>query len=162
MWGLSWESAPKELKWWWGEGHQNLKNLPDIEDGTAFGKSLIKYWASLQPSWRGPQLSRNVPEAHVWTIFAVPGPNGLFLFLVCISWWIRSLDGSDHKKFFTLLEDITWVLLQSTEKYSTPTFTSTRRGATELKEKGSKSNQALNLKKRASDVELSTHKRRRA
>jgi len=162
MWGLSWEGAPQELEWWWGRGRQNLKNSPGIEDGKAFGKTLIKYWTSLQPSWRGPGLSKNVPNDHVWATYAVPGPNGLFLIIVCISWWIRVLDGSDHAKFFGLLDDVTWVLTQSSDKLMNPGSAVTRRGPAEMINEGSNSGRNPHAKKRVSASTSSASKRRRA
>jgi hypothetical protein len=126
LWGLSWESAPKELELWWETG-QNIAKVPEIENSSTFSKALGKYWVKLQPDWRGNSLSRNAPQDHSWAQYAVPGPNGLFLIIICLSWWLPILEDQDREKFFALTEDVAWVLVQSTGKLLSATSTTGRR-----------------------------------
>lgn len=109
---MSWVGAPDELTWWQEKARQNVAKQPTISL-PGFGDSVRNWWLELQPEWRGPALSRDTPADHLWFGFKVGGPGGLFLVVMCMSWWLPFVTADDINDFTSLANDITWVLHQS-------------------------------------------------
>jgi hypothetical protein len=108
---LSVENAPLELFVWEQKMHQNVSRVPAITNPIHFQESVRNWWISLQPQWRGPLLAtHHVPDDVDWGGLRVGGPSGIFLVIVCLSWWIP-MDNSAH--LISLIQDVTWVLRNS-------------------------------------------------
>ncbi|KAI0686906.1 hypothetical protein C8T65DRAFT_560514, partial [Cerioporus squamosus] len=89
---LSPKSRPEEVKYWINRGRKYDKP-PKIKSLPSFVTQFRKWWARLQPSdccdpeelW---PLLRNVPEdASRWSDVKRGGCNGLFMVIMCLSWW---------------------------------------------------------------------------
>lgn len=108
---MSWVGAPDELTWWQEKAKQNIAKRPAI-GSPDFPNAVRNWWLQLQPEWRGSFLSRDTPADHSWFDFQVGGPNGLFLVIVCMSWWLPSVTTETSADFASLAEDIAWTLAQ--------------------------------------------------
>lgn len=105
---------PKELKKWVESGRyrSTITILPN--DVPRFGKSVWKWWKSLQPAWRGVDSQTERPE-HVnqmgneWSTLDFSGPNGWLGILVCIRWWGEAVHGLKQDKRDRLMAD--WLAL---------------------------------------------------
>jgi hypothetical protein len=105
----------------WLKGGRKFQAMPIIgmSDAGTFGDFWMKWWAHLQPDWRGdgPVLSRDAPEGADWTELQKGGPNGFFLVLLSYCWWGSAAidDDSDeiqptYSKWIEMFEDMEWVL----------------------------------------------------
>jgi len=112
-WSIQWKGAPEEVIWWWYTAKKKINKKPDLTTTTlpGFRKSFREWWVSMQPPWRGPSLSRSAPADATWADIKVPGPSGLFITLMALSWWYP-LISDDRDTFDELAKDITWVLSQ--------------------------------------------------
>ena len=86
--------------------------MPSLEDSQAFGTSWKTWWQSMQPAWRGRNLSRNIPSDANWSPLLYGGANGLFLVILSLAWWIRA-DRSNNisdDRIADAIEEVSWVL----------------------------------------------------
>jgi hypothetical protein len=74
------------------------------------------WWESLQPSWRTQDswpLSHHVPLDEDWSGLHRGGINGLFIVLMCLSWWVsKDLSPKELEVFQEAKSDVAWVLKQ--------------------------------------------------
>lgn len=129
MWSLPWNGAPEELSSWWYAGKRKLNRQPKLNTTTVidFRQALQSWWVSMQLPWRRPSLSRLTPADATWESTKVPGPSGLYVLLIGLSWWYPVIT-DDRDLFDELAIDITWVLSQSDPETSeTPAALTTRR-----------------------------------
>ena len=71
----------------------------------------------MQPEWRSPDvgwpLSRVIPEGdHSWSVLEHAGPNGFFLILMALSWWVQAVECKIDldEDLLGALDDVLWVL----------------------------------------------------
>ena len=72
-----------------GTQRRDLSKRPTILDAAAFGRELVAWWRSIQPSWRDlgdgrPLLTQPMGEMDA---LMKPGKCGFFLVLLALVWW---------------------------------------------------------------------------
>lgn len=118
---------PKAVTWWSSRARPN--KLPPYDSLTSFGKSIVKWWISIQPDWRRPGLTcgktsrdegygnTSEDEGSCWERLYQPGVNGLLNVIIVVYWWARILEErseSADAAYNWLVSDVTWVLSQLT------------------------------------------------
>jgi hypothetical protein len=73
------------------------------------------WWVTIQPSWRsgesgsGP-LDQECPANADWKVLQRGGSNGIFIILMCLTWWGKAATTpQDRDAFTTAVEDVAWV-----------------------------------------------------
>ena len=95
-----------------------MKNTRDFVHGDdvgpeKFGAKVLKWWLTIQPTTRKAwPLSHEQPaEDFSFEYFERGGPNGVFLMILCLSWWANALDANtDYMSFGLVVNDVRWVL----------------------------------------------------
>lgn len=80
-----------------------------------FGAAVIEWWLTIQPTARKdwPPTYGPLPEGFSFDYFNRGGPNGVFLVILCLSWWANALTSDqDHANFKLVVDDVHWVLEQ--------------------------------------------------
>ncbi len=102
------------MKFWTSRG-RNYEKPPKIKSLPAFVSAFRQWWARLQPPTRREEgavwpLLRNAPaDAAAWSALRRGGCNGIFMVLMCLSWWFASLsEGDDTSELQLAVEDVTW------------------------------------------------------
>lgn len=157
---LSWVGVPDELTWWQDKARQDVKKRPQFDPST-FKASILNWWTCLQPDWRGPSLSRDVPSDHSWRGYKVGGPKGLILFIMCLSWVMA--DFREDNDIVNVVEDLTWVLQQfDTSQPPVPTSGDFARASPDNAAKRVDAGGPIrNVAKRPAKVTKAANKRRR-
>lgn len=67
----------------------------------AYAATWKKWWCTLQPQWRNisswpPSTAAIGPDAD-WSALSVGGPNGIFLPLMALSWWVGAANGMNDE-----------------------------------------------------------------
>ena len=84
-------------------------------DAAAFGANVIEWWLTIQPTTRKAWPPTYGPLANDFSFdfFSRGGPNGVFLVVLCLSWWANALTPNvDHTSFKLVVHDVRWVLEQ--------------------------------------------------
>jgi len=97
-----------------------MKNARDFTCGdkvdvTRFSKAVIQWWLTIQPTTRKdwPPSYNPLPGDFSFDYFNRGGPNGVFLVILCLTWWANSLTpDTDHTSFGLVVHDVNWVLEQ--------------------------------------------------
>jgi len=87
----------------------------DGVDAEKFGAAVTAWWITIQPTTRKawPPTYEPLPEDFSFEYFNRGGPNGVFIMILCLSWWANALTPSmDTKKFQLVVHDVHWVLEQ--------------------------------------------------
>jgi len=80
-----------------------------------FGAKVIEWWLTIQPTTRKawPPVHEPLSEDFSFDYFNRGGPNGVFLMILCLSWWANALNAdTDHTSFKLVIHDVRWVLEQ--------------------------------------------------
>ena len=86
----------------------------NVDVGT-FGAYVIEWWLTIQPTTRKawPPVYEPLPDDFSFDFFNRGGPNGVFLMILCLSWWANALTTeADHSSFRLVVHDVRWVLEQ--------------------------------------------------
>nr|GAT46651.1 predicted protein [Mycena chlorophos] len=94
-----------------------IKKLTKEADVEKFGKSVRRWWYSINPSWR---LQRQGPRVRIirtgehkdWYSVLWPGPNGFLAVLACLFWWGGQVQGDPQadEKWMATVQDFGWVI----------------------------------------------------
>jgi hypothetical protein len=87
----------------------------DNVDAEKFGKAVIQWWITIQPTTRKiwPLTYTPLPEGFSFDYFNRGRPNGVFLMILCLAWWANALTTyTDHTTFRLVVHDVHWVLEQ--------------------------------------------------
>lgn len=87
----------------------------DAVDAEKFGRKVIEWWLTIQPTTRKawPPTYRPLPEDFSFDYFKCGGPNGVFLVILCLTWWANALTtNTSHTSFKLVVHDVCWVLEQ--------------------------------------------------
>lgn len=87
----------------------------DAVDEKKFGAAVVEWWLTIQPIGRKawPPTYEPLPVDFSFDYFNRGGPNGVFLMVLCLSWWANALTpDTDCKNFGLVVHDIHWVLKQ--------------------------------------------------
>jgi hypothetical protein len=81
---------------------------------TEFAVEWRDWWDTLQASWHsggsGPS-HRDCPANADWKILQHGGTNGIFIILMCLSWWNKAMTSLTHREVFdAAVEDVAWAL----------------------------------------------------
>ena len=87
----------------------------DNVNAEKFGAKVVKWWITIQPTthkaW--PPSYEPLPANFSFNYFNCGGPNGVFLMILCLSWWANALTpNTDHTDFKQVVYNIRWVLEQ--------------------------------------------------
>lgn len=89
-----------------------------------FAAAWKLWWEGLQPAWRIQgtwPLGREVPADEDWSILRRGGNNGLFLVVMCLSWWgTTAKSKNDRATFEAAKQDVVWVLEKVIEQIPAP------------------------------------------
>jgi hypothetical protein len=56
-------------------------------------------------------LSRQVPEdGEDWDSICRGGPNGFFIIVLALAWWVSAVNGKVERELHDILVDVTWVV----------------------------------------------------
>ena len=76
-----------------------------------FGVDVVNWWSNIQPEWR--RFGQDSPQdPSAWSYILSGGSKGLFLVLMCLSWWHRA-----HARF---LQEESAHRIESTVAGATP------------------------------------------
>jgi len=96
--------------------HIDKKNVAPKVQPDKYGKSFMKWWTSLQPTWRkmvDGTLTKDVPVDEKWGALMKGGTTGIYTVVIGLSWWIKALDTvEDGGDASVAVRDVTWVLDQ--------------------------------------------------
>lgn len=89
-----------------------------IGNVTSFGQCWKSWWSTLQPSWRCIHstwpLVRNDSVNETWPAVKQSGSNGIFLAIICLSWWAHACrydaDTPDSLGLREAIDDVAYVL----------------------------------------------------
>jgi hypothetical protein len=119
---LNAKGRPEEVKFWNGRG-KKLTIIPEFKV-SEFAAVWQSWWQSLQPSWHiqdGLLLSNAVPADEEWSSLCRGGSNGLFIVLMCLSWWMSKPMSSEELVTFQVAKaDVLWVLQQMLRNFTNP------------------------------------------
>lgn len=83
-------------------------------DAQTFGSSFMAWWIALQPEWRVAEdgsFNYNVPNDEDWSVLHKGGTAGLYIVVVALSWWVRSLTSEDDSvRAWGAVRDVQWVI----------------------------------------------------
>ena len=111
---LSRNDRPVEVDVW-------IKNSEDpnfsIIDTTTFRAAWIAWWVRCQPAARSASSGWPLPQVELqhadWGKMLHGGKNGIFLFVMAISWWVKRIGSAQPPSdFCSALADLKWVLEQ--------------------------------------------------
>lgn len=96
-----------EVKWWLGRA-RNFDLTPDIIDKQKYGRQVVSWWHSIQPTWRKGDgaLPRAVyidnsgdsGDGTGWETLTRGGPNGFFIIMLMFCWWgLQDRDSQEWK-----------------------------------------------------------------
>lgn len=91
----------------------------DAVDAEKFGRKVIEWWLTIQPTTRKawPPTYGPLPEDFSFDYFKCGGPNGVFLVILCLTWWANALTtNTSHTSFKLVVHDVCWVLEQVTSR----------------------------------------------
>lgn len=100
----------------WIQTHRQYEKIPTIRNVAQYGAEWELWWHALQPEMRldeAGELQRPeaLAEGDSWSVLRRGGPNGFFLVLLALSWWLASADeGQDMAEVWEMVEDVCWVL----------------------------------------------------
>ena len=106
---------PKGVGWW--SSRARTDRLPPYDSLGSFAKSVVEWWAFIQPDWCRIQPGKVSRVGGDWTHLFRPGVNGLLNVVILAHWWARILEERDctHDETYSwFVSDVTWVLSQLT------------------------------------------------
>jgi hypothetical protein len=102
------------VKFWNARG-KKFGIVPQFKVGE-FAAVWRTWWESLQPNWRPQECwppSRDTPPDEDWSVLRRGGINGLFVVLMCLSWWAQKLrSAKEQLAFKEAMSDVAWVIQQ--------------------------------------------------
>ena len=87
----------------------------DDIDAAKFSVAVLKWWITIQPTTRKqwPPTYNPLPGNFSFDYFNHGGPNGVFLMILCLGWWVNALTADMDLTDYTLVvNDVCWVLEQ--------------------------------------------------
>lgn len=105
------KKSPGECMTWQLHGSDPTK-LPALDSVVGYATQWIKWWKTLQPSWRSTAGWPLAPEvAGTWKHLAAGGEGGVFLLIMSMTWWAKAITRESEKLVFTqACVDVSWVL----------------------------------------------------
>lgn len=116
---LNKDKRPELITLWMGAGRRYDRGgkFPTRARATAHAASLVAWWFDLQPAWRKPRgtfpMVRSGP-ADSWNSLCRGGSNGIFLFIVALSWLPPKCPFNDPA-VADLLDDVAWAMRRMVE-----------------------------------------------
>lgn len=102
----------------WVQKHRRYDWVPTITDIAKYGAECQTWWSTLQPSTRAKTssgtLSRKRLSKDAWVPLMQGGPNGVFLVVMLLAWWIRAAgEGTDDlRAALEMADDLGWAFSQ--------------------------------------------------
>jgi hypothetical protein len=99
----------------WNARGKKFSIVPEFKVGE-FAVVWRGWWESLQPKWRPQDTwppSQDTPPDEDWGILQRGGINGLFVIIMCISWWAtKKMSSKEWSAFEAAKSDVAWVIRQ--------------------------------------------------
>ena len=84
---LTTEDRPSKISEYFQYAHKPSRG--DTVTVPRFGVDVVNWWGSIQPEWR--RSGQDTPQdPSAWSYILSGGSKGLFLVLMCLSWWHRA------------------------------------------------------------------------
>lgn len=104
---------PEEVNAWL-KRHRKFTNIPSLVLSD-YVTEVRMWWISLQPQERvvsdGEPLLRQVSEDTDWSILTKSGPNGFFIIMLVLAWWVKSANTPGLLvEFNNFMGDVNWAL----------------------------------------------------
>ena len=97
---------------------------PVVSDTVAYAESWRLWWIECQPKDRATAqwpLPREPLSMVQWGRLMNGGKHGVFLFVVSLSWWVKSSEPAPSSPgLAAAIRDLNWVLHQLTDALTTP------------------------------------------
>ncbi|TEB32019.1 hypothetical protein FA13DRAFT_1791282 [Coprinellus micaceus] len=116
---LATNGHPSQVSQWIALKGRAKSQAPNLAP-KVFGTQLVAWWTSLQPDWRVnvpvdgdvSKLSREVPANETWARLNKGGSAGMYIIVLCISWWYKALDpdSTPPTELTALVRDVAFVL----------------------------------------------------
>ena len=96
------KGRPKEVGTWIAD-RRDYGRMPYFTNtqAKAYGATWKRWWCALQPEWRDlsawPPLNTGAGPKADWSALTVGGPNGIFLPLMALSWWVGATKGTNEE-----------------------------------------------------------------
>lgn len=111
-------ARPTQLTKWIINGrYERMRSSgPKFDHATMedFVDTFMKWWASLQPSWRslgvGNKLSQISVYGNYWKSLNVPGKNGWLSIMACLKWWGVYVAEKEKAQWAEVVEDVLMML----------------------------------------------------
>jgi hypothetical protein len=89
-----------------------MMKQPKVNNQAKFGATWKLWWATMQPAWRGGKsLGTAIPTDADWKSVLRGGPNGLFMVILALSWWVCAMKPDQQDlELFKSINDVEWVL----------------------------------------------------
>lgn len=87
--------------------------MPEINNTKEYGNCWNAWWWSMQPSWRDPESPFDMPpkfSASSWSHSLCGGPNGHFLVVLALAWWMKYGGETHLSEIKEAAIDVAWVL----------------------------------------------------
>ena len=70
-----------------------------------------EWWDILQPSWRLNSFDQNCSTDADWQVLQRGGNNGIFIVIMCLSWWGKAITSPQNcDTFQAAVDEVAWVL----------------------------------------------------
>jgi hypothetical protein len=74
-----------------------------------FAVEWREWWNILQPSWQSNGSDRDCPADADWQLICCGGSNGIFIILMCLSWWGKAVTSPQNcDDFQAVVKDVIW------------------------------------------------------
>ena len=115
---LSTTNRPTQIPCWIRSARTDAP--PSWSNLKDYGTSVIKWWSSLQPSWRVLECGTDAREEGPLECLWQPGINGLLNIVILAYWWSNGLKSStdscgEEERYRWFTSDVLWVLSKLVE-----------------------------------------------
>ena len=114
-----------------GRKYEKAPNLSK-EKVQGLGLTWMIWWSDLQPAERSTEawpFNRTPLDGCEWNVLRQGGPNGIYLVIVSLAWWLRGAAESEARnKVFEAIADVSWAVSQMNSLPSLPNSSPVRSG----------------------------------
>jgi hypothetical protein len=110
--GLPTAGRPQAVAWWLGRGRKHPEDEVPVGDINAYSSAWWSWWGVINPRWWGKDQNRQlIAGGHGdWDCLRVPGPNSIFIVLMCLVWWFAKVDAPARTTWLKAVQDVAWVV----------------------------------------------------
>lgn len=74
---------------------------------------MVKWWTKAQLEWRNVEywpFSQDDTGTGDWGDLFSSGKDGLYIFIMSLSWWVHTLDPGADPKVYKAISNVSWVM----------------------------------------------------